>query len=101
MPSASAGLELPATSLMAPLLPAIPLSWSPLVRAPAVRDDPRGEGFSDGITCKKQSPDTSRFGGRETEFGAWPPQVFLPSDPPLPLRQMARFLPIGRRNPWL
>jgi hypothetical protein len=39
---------------MAPLLLAIPLSWSPLVRAPAVRDDPGGEGFSDGIMCKNK-----------------------------------------------
>src|ERR1700760_3481794 len=36
MPAANAGLELPATSLMAPFVLDIPLSWSPLLGAPVL-----------------------------------------------------------------
>jgi hypothetical protein len=45
-------LELPATSLMAPLLLAIPLSWSPLARAPAVRMIPEEKAFQTGSGAK-------------------------------------------------
>src|SRR5215475_4600878 len=54
MPSASAGLELPATSLMAPLLLAIPLSWSPFFRRLQSEDDPGGDWFQTGL-CAENS----------------------------------------------
>src|SRR5262249_4116588 len=77
MPSASAGLELPATSLMAPLLLAIPLSWSPLFWAPAVPDDPGGGArYLGGIMCRKHRPDTSRVGGWQYESGPCPRRFF-------------------------
>src|SRR5271170_4096884 len=60
MPSASIGLELPETSLMAPLLLAIPLSWGAL---------------SSG---RKQGPDTSRLEGWQHESGPCPRRIFRP-----------------------
>src|ERR1700722_4482015 len=58
MPSASTGLELPATSLMAPLLLAIPLSWI------------------SGGSSQKQRPDTSRLPGWQHESGPCPRRIF-------------------------
>src|SRR5271166_5189964 len=72
MPSASAGLELPATSLMAPFLDANSLSCAP----GAHRMIPNaGYQPSDKIMRKKQRPDTSRLRDWQHESEPCPREI--------------------------
>src|SRR5271156_1212589 len=72
MPSASAGLELPATSLMAPFLDANSLSCAPGARCMIPN---AGYQPSDKIMRKKQRPDTSRLRGWQHESEPCPREI--------------------------
>src|SRR3974390_1341441 len=65
MPSASSGLELPATSLIAPLLLAIP-------RLPRARSKLRHRVEDQAVHQKRQKSDTSRPSGWQYESVACP-----------------------------
>src|SRR5271156_1415642 len=76
MASASAGLELPATSLIAPLLPAIPA----LLRGRRPSPIPKGGyPFSEKIMLqRKLAPDTSRLPSWQYESKSCPRSFFQP-----------------------
>src|ERR1700761_7632031 len=76
IPCASAGLELPATSLMAPLLLAISLSWSPLFSGAAVLDDPADGGISGGTMCKNTALIQAASGAGNPNQGLVPAGFF-------------------------
>src|SRR5579872_4024544 len=85
MPSAKVGLELPATSLMAPLLPAMPAlldsALLPSAREPHdptsfARFDRGGAIVFEQDQGQKQRPDTSRPPGWQYESGPCPRRIF-------------------------
>src|SRR5262245_50172789 len=98
MPSASAGLELPATSLMAPLLLAIPLSWSPLFWAPAVPEVEQGIWAG---SCAKNTALIQAASEAGNMNQGLVPAGFFAFGAALSALVNRCFLPIGRRNPWL
>src|SRR5262249_46839745 len=90
MASANAGLELPATSLMAPFLPVIPSSPAPRASRRIIPEGPTAKsasrrrpitGAAQITPEQKQNPDTSRVWGLQYESKPFPRRFFrLPSN---------------------